>query len=431
LLFRVFYAAVLVTAAGLFAAAIPIAPPSSWWAVVLVAALMLVCEAGPIGLPSGGYANASAVFDLPSLVILGPVYTALIDVACTAVVQGVVMRKPPVKVLFNMACFALTDFVAGMVFVQAGGRIGELSLHRDVPALLACGGAYFIVNSVLVSTVIGLTSGPNPLRVWQSNFQAGLLHHLSFVALGTLVALTYFGAGPWGIVLFAIPFLVSRQAFRLYVEIRSDLKDFVRALTDVLDEIDPYTRHHSARVAEYSVRLSRAMGLPEHEVEEIEYAALVHDLGKIGPHHQRILQKPGALSQEEQRTMRLHPTAGASIVRKIRALRRASEIVRCHHEQPDGRGYPFGLRTIDVPLGARILKVSDAFDAMTSDRPYRRALSVDDALAEIERGAGTQFDTAVVERLLRLHGTGRFPLIPSPSSEDLRLLQLTPLRARV
>src|SRR6185295_2442906 len=99
-----------------------------------------------------------------------------------------------------------------------------------------------------------------------------------------------------------------------------------------------------------------------------------------------------------------------------------------HHERPDGQGYPYGLTAEDVPLGARILNVSDAFDAMTSDRPYRRALSVDKALEELERGAGTQFDPLVVKCLIRLHGTGRFSLIPSPSSEDLLQLRIHPLR---
>src|SRR5207248_1825422 len=137
----------------------------------------------------------------------------------------------------------------------------------------------------------------------------------------------------------------------LYLEIRSDLKDFVRALTNVLDEIDPYTRHHSMRVAEYSVRLARSLRMPEHLVEEVEYAALVHDLGKIGPRHQRIVQTRGGLSLEDQRTLREHPALGAAIVSKVRTLRRAAEIVRSHHEQPDGRGYPHGLRGEDVPVG--------------------------------------------------------------------------------
>jgi HD-GYP domain-containing protein (c-di-GMP phosphodiesterase class II) len=172
------------------------------------------------------------------------------------------------------------------------------------------------------------------------------------------------------------------------------------------------------------VRLARGLRRPEREVDEIEYAALVHDLGKIGPQHQYILQKPGSLSHEEQRTLRAHPAAGAEIVAKVRTLRRVAEIVRAHHERPDGQGYPFGLRSADVPVGSRILNVADAFDAMTSDRPYRRALPLDAALQELERGAGTQFDSDVVGCLLRLHTDGRFPLVPSPSSEDLQLLRL-------
>ena len=427
--FALFYAAVVLAAAAMFAYAVPTLLPPPWLTLTLVWGLMLASELSPISLPSGGYATASAVFDLPSLVILGPMYTAVLDVASTLVVQGLVLRKPAIKVFFNVACFAVTDFAAGYAFQAAGGHVGQLRLQHDVLPLLACGGAYFLVNSTLVSTVLGLTAGPSPWRVWQRNFQAGLLHHLSFIALGTLVAVTYFGAGPWGLVLFAIPLLVSQQAFRLYMEIRSDLKDFVRALTEVLDGIDPYTRHHSMRVAEYSVRLARALKLPEHEVEEVEYAALVHDLGKIGPQHQRIVQTPGGLSPEEHRTLRAHPAAGAAIVSKVRALKRAAEIVRSHHERPDGRGYPFGLRGEDVPVGARILKVSDAFDAMTSDRPYRRALSLDSALGEIRQGAGTQFDAQVVECLVHLHRRGQFPLIPSPSSEDLELLRVRPFRA--
>lgn len=428
-LFRLFYAGVVALAVALFFQAVPHAPSPHWLTFVLVLGLMLLSEAGPISLPSGGYTTGSAVFDLPSLIILGPLYTAALDVLSTLVVQGLFVRKPPVKVLFNLACFAITDFAAGNAFLAAGGHLGHLSLQKDVLRLLICGVVYFLVNSSLVSMVIGLTAGPDPWRIWQRNFQSALLHHLSFVALGTLVAVTYLSAGPWGLVLFAIPFLVSRQAFRVYVEIRSDLKDFVRALSEVLDEIDPYTRQHSARVAEYSVRLARAMRLPEWEVEEIEYAALVHDLGKIGPNYQDIVQKTGSLSQEDRRTLRAHPAAGAEIVAKVRALRRASQIVCSHHEQPDGCGYPYGLHSIDVPIGARILKAADAFDAMTSDRPYRRALLVEAALKEIERGAGTQFDATVVECLLRLHGAGRFPLIPSPSREDLELLKIRPLKA--
>jgi putative nucleotidyltransferase with HDIG domain len=398
--------------------------------MALVLVLMCFNEARPVALPSGGYATASAAFDLPSVIILGPFYTAALDVLSTLLMQGFVLRRPPVKVAFNMALFAVTDFAAGYAFRAAGGRTGTLAMWGDAVPLVASGLVYFAVNSALVSLVVGLSAGPNPWRVWERNFQQGLRHHLSFVALGILVAICYFSLGAWGLVLFAFPFLVARHSFQIYMEIRSDLKDFVRALSEVLEEVDPYTRHHSLRVAQYAVRLARAMGLRERGVEEIEYAALVHDLGKIGPQHQHILQKPGTLSHEEQRTLRAHPAAGAEIVSKVRALRRAAEIVRSHHERPDGQGYPYGLRSQDVPLGARILNVSDAFDAMTSDRPYRRALSVEAAVKELRRGSGTQFDAQVVQCLIRLYESGRFPLVPSPSSEDLLQLRLRPARVQ-
>ena len=426
--FRIFYALVVAGAAGLLLYLTPRTPFPPPVVAAGVFVLMLIADLRPARLPSGGFATGSGVLDLPCVVILGPVWTAWLSLASTVVVQGFVERRGTLRVVFNLALYALTYLATGAAFEWAGGTFGRLSFPAGAWHMLAAGTAYFLVNSLLVSTVIGLTSGPSPLRVWQSNFMRGILHHLSFVALGTLVAVVYFLAGPWGLALFAIPYLVARHSFALYMEIKADLKDFVRALTEVLEEVDPYTRHHSMRVADYAVRVARGMRLPEHGVEEVEYAALVHDLGKIGPQHQHILQKPGSLSHEEQRTLRAHPAAGADIVARVRALRRSAEIVRSHHERPDGQGYPYGLRAADVPIGARILNVADAFDAMTSDRPYRRALSLDAALSELRRGSGTQFDASVVECLLRLHGEGQFPLIPSPSSEELLLLRLRPAR---
>ncbi len=422
--FRLYYGVLAASAAMLLLFGTPWDSPPSLALLLGLAALMLVADLNPVRLPSGGIATGSGILDLPAVVLFGPAWTAWVSLLSTVVTEGFVARRPTVRVVHNLGCYAVTYFASGWAFQRAGGRFGELRYPDDIPALLACGLTYFLANSVLVSTVIGLTQGPDPWRVFQSNFLRGLFHHLSFVALGTLVAVVYFSTGPWGVILFVLPYVVARHSFALFMEIKSDLKDFVRALTEVLEEVDPYTRHHSVRVAEYSVRLGRGLKLPEHHIEEIEYAALVHDLGKIAPQHQHILQKPGSLSHEEQRTLREHPGAGAEIVGKVRALRRAAEIVRSHHERPDGKGYPYGLRSEDVPVGARILNVADAFDAMTSDRPYRRALPVPVAIGELQRGAGTQFDRAVVECLVAMHGVGRFPLIPSPSSEDLLHLRL-------
>lgn len=429
-LFRLYYAVVVAASLAALGWFTPHAGPIDPTVAVIVLLLMVLSEATAVALPGGGYVSVGAVLDLACLLILGPVYTAWFNIIATFIAQALVLRKPMVKVVHNMAIFALTAFAAGTAFTAMGGRVGQLDIARDITALLACGGVYFLCNSIFVSTVVGLTTGPSIWRQWQRIFLDGMMHHLSFIALGTLVAVVYLSAGPIGLILFAIPFMVARHSFKLYVEIRTDLKDFVRALSEVLEEVDPYTRQHSVRVSEYSIRIARGLKLGEREVDEIEYAALVHDLGKIGPHHQHILRKPGSLSHEEQRTLRGHPAAGAAIVKRVRALSRAAEIVRSHHERPDGRGYPFGLMTRDVPIGARILNVADAFDAMTSDRPYRRALSVESALRELKQGAGTQFDADVVGCLLRLESQGGFRLIPSPSSEELRSLRVRPRKAQ-
>ena len=423
-LFRLYYSIVLAAGlalafAGWSAHAVP-----QWPVLIGGLALVLLAELTPVRLPGGGQMTAGTMVDLPLLLMVGPFWTAAIDVVAALVVQGVVQRRPVVRVIHNAAIYVLGAFAASAVYTGFGGVIGVVQFPAGALPLAASGLTFFLVNSSCVSIAIGLSEGPGTWRIWQRNFQSGIPHHLSFVALGTLSAVVWVANGPWGLLLVALPVLVSRSAFQLSVELKSDLKDFVRTLTEVLEEVDPYTRHHSVRVSEYSVRLARGLKRPEREVEELEYAALVHDLGKIGPQHQYILQKPGALSHEEQRTLRAHPAAGAEIVAKVRTLRRVSEIVRAHHERPDGEGYPFGLRSEDVPVGARILNVADAFDAMTSDRPYRRALPVAAALNELERGAGTQFDADVVRCLLRLHSIGRFPLVPSPSSEDLQLLRL-------
>jgi putative nucleotidyltransferase with HDIG domain len=427
--FLLLYGTVLTAAVSLMAWGFPMHGAASPIAVTVALAALIFAESGLVNMPSGGTASASEVVALPALLILGPFYASLLNIASLLLVQGLRMRRPLVKVGFNAACDTLTNFAAwGVWRWLERGDVPAFANHF-VP-IAASGLTLFLVNSFLVSAILAVTGGMNIARVWQRNFQNSLAHHLSFVALGVLVTITYRAIGPWALVLCAPPFLVARQSFRLYMEIRTDLKEFVRALSEVLEEVDPYTRHHSVRVSQYAVRLARGMSVNEGEIEEIEYAALVHDLGKIGPQHQHILQKPGSLTQEEQRTLRSHPAAGAEIVAKVRALRRASEIVRSHHERPDGQGYPFGLRSEDVPLGARILNVSDAFDAMTSDRPYRRALTPDAALAELVHGAGTQFDRDVVACLVRLRRGGAFELLPSPSSEDLLQLKRSPRRVR-
>jgi len=146
------------------------------------------------------------------------------------------------------------------------------------------------------------------------------------------------------------------------------------------------------------------------DLEMLEYAGLLHDIGKIAVQND-ILLKVGPLTEEEWRSLKSHPNVGADIVDQLKFLKEASDVIRSHHERPDGNGYPRGLKGMQVPLAARILNVVDAFDAMTSDRPYRKALPIGRVIEELETYKGRQFDEQIADIILDLYGKGEFPII--------------------
>lgn len=180
-----------------------------------------------------------------------------------------------------------------------------------------------------------------------------------------------------------------------------DLHDIVDALSTALDAKNSCMCGHSERVAELSLLMAKTMGLPLAEQERIHIGAHLHDIGKIGI-PDAILNKPGKLTEEEFDTIRQHPEIGSTIIGKIKVFRSVSDIVRHHHERFDGKGYPDGLQGNEISLGARIVAVADSFDAMTTMRSYRAALSVREAIAETERCKGGQFDPAIVDILKAL-----------------------------
>ena len=182
-------------------------------------------------------------------------------------------------------------------------------------------------------------------------------------------------------------------------ETRSAYMGSIRALAAALDARDPYTAGHSERVSTLSVQIGQQMRLPEAELDVLRLGALLHDIGKIGL-SDAVLGKPGPLTAEEYEQIKRHPAVGARILRLVPFLAPHVPIVELHHERPDGHGYPFGLRGTDIPLGARIVHVADAFDAMTSARAYRPARGALEAIAELERLSGTHFDPASVNALV-------------------------------
>ena len=416
-LFAPYYALVVLSALAWLLTHPPALDPLPWTGLLVTLALMVFADLVPVRISGGGFVTPGASLDFAALLVFGGPWTALLNVASTAIAQGALRRRALRRIVFNASLYVLMIAAADFALRSLGGQPGRLELPGESLALVACALAYFLVNGVGVSAVLALTGGGTLGRLFQVNFAWSALWHLGQLALGALTAIAFLSMGPVALLLFALPILLAAQAFRRTFEMRQDLLEFVRALAEVLEEVDPYTRQHSVRVAEYSKVIGRALGMSERAVQDLEYGALLHDLGKVGRQYQYILQKPGRLSLEEQATMRAHPHEGAEIVAKVRALKGAAEIVRNHHERPDGLGYPAGLRGDDIPLGSRIVMVADAYDAMTSDRPYRRAMDPAKAVAELAKHKSTQFDANVVATLERLVRAGSFPQL-APRLDD-------------
>jgi putative nucleotidyltransferase with HDIG domain len=268
--------------------------------------------------------------------------------------------------------------------------------------------------------------------VW-SNHRWVALHYLAFGVVGLSILASYVGLGYWGLLGYLAPALMLRLSMKQYVDKTAENVEKLKkqnqaletanveiskisteltitygatleALVNALEARDQETKGHSVRVSRYMLNIAEALGVKPgtDDYLDMQHGALLHDVGKIGV-RDNILLKPGSLTPDEWALMRKHPEIGYNILREVKFLSGAANIVLAHHERFDGAGYPYGLKATDIPLGSRIFAVVDTFDTMTSDRVYRKALTPEDALQEILRCSGSQFDPFVVEAFLDIY----------------------------
>ncbi|HYQ95570.1 MAG TPA: HD domain-containing phosphohydrolase [Candidatus Eisenbacteria bacterium] len=207
---------------------------------------------------------------------------------------------------------------------------------------------------------------------------------------------------------------IAIENARLFKDLQETYLATVRVLVSTIEAKDPYTHGHTERVAQYSVGIAKAMDFTQDEIQTIQLGAFLHDIGKLHT-SDSILHKPGALTEEEWRLVKAHPVRGAQMLQGVKFLEKATDLVRHHHERVDGKGYPDGLRGDEITIGAKIVNVADAFDAMTTERPYRQGLSMDKAIAQLEEKAGTQFAKEVVEVMVAALRDGRIGIIRNDS----------------
>jgi hypothetical protein len=395
-----------------------------WKYVVFLGILVIVTESRATQLRKGqlSWSSSSAAM-LASVVLVGPVGAAIVG-ACTA--MG--LRRGPhiLQRVFNTAMYALSAYLAGRVFIALGGHVGRLN-ETSFPDIIA---PFAAAALVLVAANHGLLSGVLWLTRSKDRTPAGtlgvglsarlLLSDLGYAAYGLLMAALWSVVGFFAPLLVLIPLFVARWAITQFAEQQKSYEATVGALCQAVETKDFYTRGHSDRVSRGSVMIAQEIGMRGERVEAIRYAGMLHDVGKLGV-PTKVLQKTGKLTEEEYAAIQLHPMRGLDIVREIGFLDEALAGIMHHHERIDGRGYPMGLAGDEIPEFARVLAVADAFDSMTSNRSYRGARPVAEAIEELRKWSGTQFDPAFVDAFvaaLQRQGWPR-PEPPIPASDDL------------
>lgn len=303
--------------------------------------------------------------------------------------------------IFNRAQFAILGWVSGALFHALGGSPAHLGLGSISFPLAATALVVFFLNMGLVAAAVALRKGRPLLEVWRVQMAWTTVNYLVMLPIGYLMAIIFDKAGPWPELLFLAPLAGSRWIFALLVQLKKLYRHGVEIILAGVDARDPYTYSHSVRVGRYAELLAEYLGLSEDRVELVGDAGRLHDVGKLGT-PDRILNKPGRLSPGEGAIMRRHPVVGGALLAQVEMLGCARDWVLHHHERWDGKGYPDRLYGNEIPIEARIIAVVDAYDAMTSDRPYRPAMSHQAALAEIQAVAGKQLDPWMVSKFMEM-----------------------------
>ncbi len=428
----VLYVAMLVTSAavaglGVLEAGYTLEAP---WVVAALAATAALAERAGVRVTKTWEYSISNLPTLLAAVLFGPLAAATVGAASMLGDTELVSARDSARApRLKWATYTSTRFIAGLAMgVSAQAMIALIG--SEFGGLIAATFVGAIVGEtldVLFAAVTAKVRG-RPMRdAFQTVTPIVFLSAPVYAPVIALLALAYIEVSPWTLALFLVPALAAQRLYTLYQEQRrlaSDLVtandtlertnlQFASALIATLDARDKYTAGHSAAVAIYSRDIAKRMGLAPEVQEQAHLCGLVHDIGKIGL-PPGLLEKPGALTLDERRQMQEHSAIGERILAHVDEYSEIARIVRHHHERIDGEGYPDGLVGDDIPLVSRIIAVADAYNAMTSDRPYRDAMPSRVARLRLAQAVGSQFDTTVV---------AAFEAILASESEDYRVAQ--------
>jgi len=377
----------------------------SWFVFGL---LHLICELYEVQLVPGHTTSAAIAVGIGAVLVGGPQLGLLVVLTSSTPAEFFLRRKffkkDPTKyaaiVLFNVSQLAIAVVIAGLLFQALGGGPPPYKSVIDFLRAIFTFFAFVVFNAAIVSGVVHFARGVDYWRHFLTILRARYVQVFSLGILAILIAIVH-SISPWYTILMLAPLFVVQISLREHLKLREQAKAAFEKIAAIIHARDVYTGQHSEEVAELAVKLARALRLPEEEVERIEAAARVHDLGKIAV-PDPILLKPGPLDEKEWEVVKKHPVIGAEILAGLEIYKDCIDIIRHEHEHWDGTGYPDGLKGEQIPLGARIIAVADVWHALLSDRPYRKAYSKEEARKIMQDMAGKVLDPNLVELFLKI-----------------------------
>jgi len=328
--------------------------------------------------------------------LFGPSVAVLSGLVCRPLAQAIRLRREPIKWIFNVAQFTLAIGLGAVVYVSLGGPIVRDPQEFDLVRLLyPLGGlivTYFVVNMALVGTVIALDTRKPVVDVWRHLGPVAFANDLASSSFALFVIFSFVHLGVAGLLVVLLPLFFLQHSHGLQNKLQRQNREILVFAIRTIEAKDPYTSGHSARVADLSRELAGALRLPSRKVEEVETAALLHDIGKVDFAYSELIGSPSQLTETDREMIRSHPERGARLLESLSSMsENVLKAVRHHHEHYDGNGYPDRLAGAEIPLAARIIMLADTVDAMLSNRPYRTAMSVEEVARELRRFSGRQF----------------------------------------
>ncbi len=370
--------------------------------VILFGMLIFIADNLSAPLPKTGSVSVNFGISLASLIIFGPSTAIIVTFISIFNIREFIKRIPYYRHIFNAGQYLISMGIASLVFELIYNReVSNFFNPANLSYILAAAYIFFFLNTILTAGAISISEGISVANVWIFNFAWLIPFQLFLAAMAIAISFLYKLYGPFTLLFTSLPLIIAQYTYLLRVKERRALLNSILQIVKIVEAKDPYTAGHSVRVAEYSEKIARELKLNEYDIELLINLANLHDLGKIQI-DLSILNKPGKFDKKDWEEVKKHPIVGYNIVKEITFLKSEAKSILYHHERIDGSGYPYGLKGAKIPLFAKILAVADSYDAMTTSRPYRDSLSNSEAIIELKKNSGTQFDINVAGAMIEI-----------------------------